>query len=80
MKTETQKWEELANEAMDDAHAWKREAMTLRDKVSESREMLRDINRWLEVNLSRGRINAGTANRDGDLVSQIRAILAKLQD
>ena len=39
--------------------------------------ILEDTRDWLETNLRRGRINAGTANRDGDLVSQINAAIAK---
>ena len=39
--------------------------------------LLVDIQAWLNSNLIRGKINCGTANRDGDLVSQIAATIAK---
>ena len=39
--------------------------------------LLEDISRWFDHHLTKGTINAGTANRDGDLVSQIRAAIAK---
>ncbi len=45
-------------------------------KAAEMRELLVDIGRWLDAALSRGQINRSTGNRDGDLVSQIRAVLA----
>lgn len=41
-------------------------------------ELLTDVGRWFEAALTRGQINGGTANRDGDLVSQIRALLARI--
>lgn len=37
--------------------------------------MLQDVGSWLETHLALGHINAGTVNRDGDLVSQIREVL-----
>lgn len=37
--------------------------------------LLVDVGQWLETGLSRGEINRGTANRDGDLVTQIRAAI-----
>lgn len=40
--------------------------------------LLTDLNNWFNVHLKRGTINAGTANKDSDFVSQIRALLAKL--
>ena len=46
---------------------------------AEMLELLHDINQWFTVQLKRGTINAGTANRDGDLVSQIRAAIAKAE-
>jgi len=42
-------------------------------------ELLKDINKWLNLHLSLGHIDAGTVNRDGDLVSQIRAAIAKVE-
>lgn len=39
--------------------------------------LLCDVGNWIECGLARGQINRGTANRDGDLVSQIRAAIAK---
>jgi len=39
--------------------------------------LLQDVGQWLEAGLSRGQISRGTANRDGDLVSQIRSVIAK---
>ena len=39
--------------------------------------LLQDVGQWLEAGLSRGQISRGTANRDGDLVSQIRAAILK---
>lgn len=50
-----------------------------RDLANELLVMLKDISTWLECNLELGNINAGTANRDGDLVSQIRAVIAKAE-
>lgn len=41
--------------------------------------VLKDVGSWLETHLELGHINAGTANRDGDLVSQIRAAIAKAE-
>lgn len=41
--------------------------------------LLTDVGQWLEIGLQRGQINRGTANRDGDLVSQIRAAIAKAE-
>lgn len=40
-------------------------------------QLLGDVGQWLEAGLSRGQISRGTANRDGDLVSQIRAAVTK---
>lgn len=40
-------------------------------------QLLTDAGQWLEAGLTRGQISRGTANRDGDLVTQIRAVLAK---
>src|SRR5690242_1518075 len=42
-------------------------------------QILQDVRAWLELHLEQGNINAGTANRDGDLVSQIRAAIAKAE-
>jgi hypothetical protein len=39
--------------------------------------LLTDVGAWLETHLAKGKINCGTANRNGDLVSQIRAAIAK---
>ncbi len=41
--------------------------------------LIKDVGNWLEVHLELGHINAGTGNRDGDLVSQIRAAIAKAE-
>lgn len=40
-------------------------------------ELLIDIGQWLEAGLTRGQISRATVNRDGDLVTQIRAVIAK---
>ena len=40
-------------------------------------DMLKDVQSWLETNLKLGNINAGTANRDGDLVSQLRHTITR---
>lgn len=40
-------------------------------------QLISDVGRWLEIGLQKGQINRGTANRDGDLVSQIRAVITK---
>lgn len=41
--------------------------------------LIKDFGDWLEVHLELGHINAGTANRNGDLVSQIRTVIAKAE-
>lgn len=41
--------------------------------------LMKDVGNWLEVHLELGHINAGTGNRDGDLVSQIRAVITKAE-
>lgn len=40
-------------------------------------QLLGDLGQWLETHLAQGNINAGTANRDGDFVSQIRSTITK---
>lgn len=40
-------------------------------------QLVQDFGAWLELGLSMGQINRGTANRDSDFVSQIRAAIAK---
>lgn len=55
--------------------AW-RKSETL---LLECRDVLTDLNQWFAVQLKRGTINAGTANRDSDFVTQICALLAKLE-
>ena len=40
-------------------------------------EMLKDVGSWLECGLRRGQIRCGTANRDGDLVTQVRAAIER---
>ena len=40
-------------------------------------QLLTDVGQWLEVALQHGQINRGTANRDGDIVSQIRSAISK---
>jgi hypothetical protein len=39
--------------------------------------LLCDVSSWLEFHLKHGAIHANTANRDGDLVSQLRGVIAK---
>lgn len=39
--------------------------------------LLQDVGAWFETHLRKGHINAGTANRNGDLVSQIAAAISK---
>ena len=55
------------------------EMIALYNAAPEMLTMLKDIETWLNTNLGLGLINAGTANRDGDLVSQIRATIAKAE-
>lgn len=50
----------------------------LYEAAPEMAELLGDIGQWLEAALTRGQISRGTANRDGDLVTQIRALLARI--
>jgi hypothetical protein len=69
-KDETAAWlDNLHSEAMANAR--------LIASAPDMFELLTDIGRWLETGLARGSISCGTANRDGDLVSQIRAALNK---
>jgi len=56
MKTDAQKWEELALEAIEDAGYWKREARKLRDRLGEIRALTNKAEipgeptvRWLET-------------------------------
>lgn len=69
-----QNWNKLATVFCDEANA----ALIVRAVNSHDAlvSILKDVSTWLETNLELGLINAGTANRDSDLVSQIRQALA----
>ena len=41
--------------------------------------ILKDTKKWLNQNLRRGTISAGTANQDGDLVTQINAAISRAE-
>lgn len=47
----------------------------LRDAGPDLLAVLTDVRDWLNTHLRRGAINAGTANRDGDLVTQIESVI-----
>lgn len=68
-------WEPLCSEAR--AHELRANARLIA-KAPELVALLADVGRWLEAALTRGQISRGTANRDGDLVSQIRTLLAEI--
>lgn len=51
--------------------------LTLIAAAPEMLGLLQDVQSWLETNLKQGNINAGTANRDGDLVSQLRHTITR---